>query len=64
MKIQVYTVNGRLVEMVLIPLVQPGSTVTLALIDKAGITLSNGLYYIALTASNGQRVIVKLLVLR
>jgi hypothetical protein len=64
LKVQVYTLSGRLVETLVLPLVLPDTEFTLDLISRAGNILSNGFYYIRLTASNGQRSIIKLLVLR
>jgi hypothetical protein len=64
LKIQIYTVAMKAVRSLTLSNVHPGTTVTLPLLDQAGVILSNGLYYIQLTTSNGQRSVIKLLVLR
>ena len=63
--IQIYTVGFRLVKQVSLTQVKGNTDELLTLLDKSGITLSNGLYYIRVsTPANGGMWISKLLVLR
>ncbi len=64
LKIIIDSVSMRLIKTVTIPMVHPGSTITISLLDRSGVMLSNGLYYLQLTASNGKTSVIKLLVLR
>ena len=63
LKIQIYTVGYRKVQDLVIPQVVSGSTVTLRLLDKAGVQLSNGLYYLVVDGIQG-KAILKLIALR
>jgi metal-sulfur cluster biosynthetic enzyme len=63
-KIQVFSASFRAVRDITIPKVQPGMDVVLNLVDKAGINLSNGFYYLVVTPSGGSRSILKLVVTR
>jgi hypothetical protein len=60
--VQVYTVAMRLVQTLKVAQVNDGN-VTVALVDKAGIKLADGLYYFRVSA-NSQNWTVKVLVLR
>ncbi len=64
LKIQIYSASLRMVREVTIPQAVPGSAVTLDLLDKAGIQLANGFYYVMVTPAGGTRSMVKLLVTR
>ena len=61
--LQVYTTSYRKVKEVAYSNVLPGTAVTLELIDKSGIPLSNGLYFVNVLTPKGKSVL-KLLVLR
>jgi hypothetical protein len=63
MRIQVYTVGSRKVQDLTVSNVKAGSPVTLDLLDKSGVRLSNGLYYLLVTTPQGHTTL-KLLVLR
>ena len=62
-KVQVYTPTYRKVQDIVFPQVQPGTPITLDLLDKWGARLSNGIYYLVVTTSQGKYTL-KLLVLR
>ena len=64
LKIQILTIASRKVKDLTIPNVQPGTAVTVDLLDQSGVTLANGLYYVATTPAGGFRSIEKLLILR
>lgn len=62
--VQVYSLSMRKVRDLTLRQVQPGLDVTLDLLDKSGVTLSNGLYYLAVTPAGQGRSLLKLLVTR
>ena len=63
-KIEVYTVSFRMIFEEVVPQVSAGTTdLTLQLVDKAGISLANGLYYVVVTTADG-RAVDKLMVIR
>jgi hypothetical protein len=62
-RVQVFTLAYRKVQDVTLPNVQPGTPVTLDLLDKWGVKLSNGLYYLVVRIGQ-ERQVVKLLVAR
>jgi hypothetical protein len=64
LEIQIYTLTFRKAQDLKIPHVQPGTAITLDLLDKSGVELSNGLYYFVMKPFNGGRSVVKLLVTR
>jgi hypothetical protein len=62
-RVQIFTTRYRKIEDQVFPNVQPGSFLLLTLLDSKGAPLSNGLYYVVVSY-NGQRSMLKLLVLR
>ena len=63
-KVQIFSESFRMVQDITVPKVQPGAGIVLGLVDKAGIDLSDGLYYLVVTPSGGNRSILKLVVAR
>jgi hypothetical protein len=63
-QVQIWTLSYRRVQDLTFHQVQPGLDVTLDLLDKSGATLSNGLYYLAVTPSGQGRSTLKLMVTR
>jgi hypothetical protein len=63
-KVQVFSESFRKVRDLTYQRVNPGSDITLDLVDKAGTSLSNGFYYLAVTPSGQGRSILKLIVTR
>jgi len=63
-KIQIFTLSYRKVKELTVRNVQPGTAVTVDLLDKAGVGLANGLYFLAVTYPDGGRKTVKLIVIR
>ncbi|HJT24546.1 MAG TPA: hypothetical protein VJ873_08200, partial [bacterium] len=61
--IKVYSLGYRKVQDVTVQNVRVGAPVTIDLLDKAGVSLSNGLYYLVVTTPQGRRSL-KLLILR
>jgi hypothetical protein len=61
--IEVFTIAFRKVASVSYSNVQPGESVPVPLVDKAGTPLASGLYYVVVQTNQG-RSIVKLLLLR
>jgi hypothetical protein len=62
-RVQIFSLSYRLVREQFYPQVAPGSDVAIDLVDKTGVPLANGTYYIVVTAQQTQSV-VKLLILR
>ena len=63
-KVGIYSLSYRKVQDVTFPNVQPGESITLKLLDKAGVHLADGIYYLVVTPPNGHKNVLKLLVLR
>ncbi len=63
LKVEIFTIGFRRAQEATISNVVPGASIDLELRDKAGVTLSNGLYYVVVTTPEGERFILKLLVL-
>lgn len=63
-KVQIYTLSFRKVTDLVVRNVQPGTAITVDLLDKAGARLSNGLYYLTVTLPDSGRHVLKLLVTR
>ncbi len=60
--VQVFTVAMRQVQSISVPQAA-GDTINFKTVDKSGINLANGLYYIVIQA-NGQKWMTKVLILR
>jgi hypothetical protein len=61
-EVQIFTLSFRELRTINVPQVI-GNTLTVPLVDKSGVGLANGLYYFVIHA-NGQKWLVKVLVLR
>ncbi len=62
-RLQIFTTVSRKIRDITIPQVAAGMDATLDLVDKAGDPLANGLYFVAITTSQG-KLVQKLLILK